>query len=113
MATASPTSRTATGISRVTLANGRNTALSVARNVNLEGIVWLARYRDALLAIQRTDDNSHVAVRIRLDASGRRATRVDVLGDAAAAAATVMDDVLYFVAPSASGGTAIERVKLK
>jgi hypothetical protein len=101
------------GISRVTLANGRNTALSVARNVNLEGIVWLARYRDALLAIQRTDDNSHVAVRIRLDASGRRATRVDVLGDAAAAAATVMDDVLYFVAPSASGGTAIERVKLK
>jgi hypothetical protein len=101
------------GISRVTLANGLNTALTVARNVNLKGIVWLARYRDALLAIQRTDDNSHVAVRIRLDASGRRATRVDVLGDAAAAAATVMDDVLYFVAPSASGGTAIERVKLR
>ena len=101
------------GISRVTLANGRNAALSVARNVNLEGIVWLARYRDALLAIQRTDDNSLAAVRIRLDPSGRRATRVDVLGDAAAAAATVMNDVLYFVAPSESGGTAIERVKLK
>ena len=101
------------GISRVILATGRSAAVTVARDVNIQGIAWLARYRDGLLAIQRRDDGGQAAVRIRLDATGRRATKVEILGDAATAAATVMNDVLYFVAPSAAGGTAIERVKLK
>jgi hypothetical protein len=101
------------GISRVVLATGRATAVSAARGVDLDGIGWLARHRNALLAIRRDGDNTYRAIRIALDPAGRRATAVEILGEAAAPAATVMDDVLYFVAPSGSGQTAVERVRLK
>ena len=101
------------GVLRVNLANGSSVALTTARGVDISGLVWIARYGAGLLAIQRQADGSHAAVRVRLDASGRRATRLDVLGDAASPAATVMGSTFYFLAPSGSGGTVVERVKLK
>ena len=101
------------GVLRVNLADGGSAPLTAARGVDLEGLVWIARQGQGLLAIQRRADGTHAAVRIRLNANGRRATRLDVLGEAASPAATVMGSVFYFLAPTGSGGTAVERVKLK
>ena len=101
------------GVLRVSLADGKSAPLTAARGVDLEGLRWIARQGQGLLGIQRRADGTHAAVRIRLDASGRRATRLDVLGEAASPAATVMGSVFYFLAPSSSGGTVVERVKLQ
>jgi hypothetical protein len=102
----------AKGIVRLASGESRGHRLTAARGVELGGLRWIARTRAGLLAIQRRDDGSHAAVRIRLDAAGRRATRLDVIGDAASPVATLMGDVFYYVAPADGGGTAIERVKL-
>jgi hypothetical protein len=101
------------GVLRVNLADGKSAPLTAARGVDLEGLRWIARQGQGLLGIQRRADGTHAAVRIRLDASSRRATRLDVLGEAASPAATVMGSVFYFLAPSSSGGTVVERVKLQ
>ena len=101
------------GVLRVSLADGKSAPLTAARGVDLAGLRWIARQGQGLLGIQRRADGTHAAVRIGLDASGRRATRLDVLGEAASPAATVMGSVFYFLAPSSSGGTVVERVKLQ
>jgi hypothetical protein len=75
------------GVLRVNLANGSSAPLTAARGVDLNGLFWIARQGPGLLGIQRRADGTHAAVRIRLDASGRRATRLDVLGEAASPAA--------------------------
>jgi hypothetical protein len=101
------------GILRVTLANGQSGRLTAARGVDLRGLQSIARHHDTLFGIQRREDGTLAAVRIRLAANGQRATRLDVIGEAAASAIAIMGDVLYYVGPQAAGRTVVERVKLR
>jgi DNA-binding beta-propeller fold protein YncE len=101
------------GILRVTLANGQSARVTAARGVDLRGLQSIAHHHDALFGIQRREDGTLAAVRIRLAANGQRATRLDVIGEAAAPAIAIMGNVFYYVGTQAAGGTVVERVKLR
>jgi len=100
------------GILRVTLANGQSTRVTAARGVDLRGLQSIARYHDTLFGIQRRDDGTLAAVRIRLAANGQRATRLDVIGEAAASAVAIMGNIFYYVGLQAAGSSVVQRVKL-
>ena len=100
------------GILRVTLANGQSTRVTAARGVDLRGLQSIARYHDTLFGIQRRDDGTLAAVGIRLAANGQRATRLDVIGEAAASAVAIMGNIFYYVGLQAAGSSVVQRVKL-
>jgi hypothetical protein len=92
------------GIARLDLAKRSSVAVSAARGVDLRGLQWMEHYAGALVGIQRRPDASLAAVRIRLDARGRRATALEVVGPAVSRAAAVMNGRFYFLENRAGAG---------
>jgi hypothetical protein len=87
----------ADGIARVNPATFKATALVTAAKVDARGLQSLAWHNGRLFGIQRLDDGSHAAVRIRLDGRGGRIIAVERLESAAARASAIYGGKLYFV----------------
>jgi hypothetical protein len=104
------------GIQRVDLASGQATDVAVGAGVSLAGIGRIRWHGRALVGIQRAGAG-HRAVRLALDGSGRRVTRLEVLDpsiEAASPAATcISSDGLYYLAAGADGQMIIRRVELE
>lgn len=67
------------GICRADLATATVRDLKASAGVDLTGFTWLRWHRGHLLGVQRGPDETYRIVRIRLDGSGRTATRLEVL----------------------------------
>ena len=100
------------GILRIDLASKRIENVKTAAGISLDGIEWIGWFDNSLLAVQRRDDGSMAAVRLRFDRSGRAIAAVDTFGAAAAKGAAILGNTFYFVA-ALPGGTAVARVSLK
>ena len=103
---------------------GRNAQLVQASGaIDLSSLECIRWYRGGLLGVERSGDGLFRIVRIRLDAAGRTATRLDVLEKdvplADASSIAVTDEALYYLsrgtAYTASGGmdVTIRRVTLR
>jgi hypothetical protein len=106
------------GISRVPLPAGAATPVGAAPGVDLKGFERIRWDGHALLGIQRTDDGSLRAVRLRLGRSGIRVLAVDIIEPTLpiqdATTASVSDDAFYFVTrASADGGIVVHRTRLR
>jgi hypothetical protein len=103
------------GIQRVDLASRDATDVAAAAGVSLAGIGRIRWHGRALIGIQRAGAEGHRAVRLTLNSSGRRVTKIDVLDpsiDAASPGATcISSDGLYYLA-AADGQMIIRRVEL-
>lgn len=100
------------GIMRLDLAQRRGTAVTAAKGMDLTGLQWIEYAGTSLLGIQRRTGGTLAAVRIRLDAAGRRATAVEELGPAASPAATVMNGAFYFV-EDRPGGRVVRSIPVR
>jgi hypothetical protein len=106
----------ASGLSRVDLSSGRAAAVKAKADAgdlaNLERIRWHA---GSLVAVQKTGDATRRIVRLSLDSSGRRVTKVDVIDTAvpasASGAATIAGDAFYYLM-SGERGTIVRKVAL-
>lgn len=88
------------------------------RDTDLAGVARIRWHRGSLIGLQRNSDESYRAVRIRLSADGRTATRVDVIDPQirtpSPAAMTIVDGVLYYLAETNTAGEfALRRIQLK
>jgi hypothetical protein len=111
------------GIVRVDLSSRAARPVRASKGIDLKGLAWIRRYRDGLVAIQRAAGGLHRIVRIRLDASGTRATALALLDRdvsmAAPTAAAVSGDVLYYLSTpppqgeGTSGETIVRRLRLR
>ncbi len=106
------------GISRVSLPAGAVTPLRAAPGVDLKGFERIRWDGHALLGIQRTDDGSLRAVRLRLGRSGGRVLAADIINPLLpiqdASTASVSDDAFYFVTrASVDGGLVVHRTRLR
>jgi len=104
------------GIARVELGTDATTSIKAASGVDLSRLSRIRYYRGELVGLQQAGD-SYRAVRISLDRSGSRATKVEALdapltSDAPGAAA-IVGDVFYYLARTAGSDITIRRVKLK
>jgi hypothetical protein len=70
----------------------------------LSGLHSLAWHEGMLFAVRRVGDERQV-VRLRVNAAGSAVTRVDVLGRAAALAATLSNGVYYYLTDDATAGS--------
>ncbi|MEO8519982.1 MAG: hypothetical protein ABI603_01385 [Acidobacteriota bacterium] len=108
---------TAEGILRVETATRAVTPVRAKGDLALQGITRLRWHRGALAAIQKGDNGTYRAVRIGLDGKGRTATRLDVLDPEISignpTAATVIGDVLYYLADADNAGMSVRRVTLR
>ncbi len=87
----------AAGLVRVNLGSGSSVAVRAAKGVDLTNLQKILWRNGVLFGIQTKADGTFAAVRIRLDASGRRATAVAVLDRAAGRAADLAGDVFHYV----------------
>jgi hypothetical protein len=105
------------GIQRVDLASRQATEVAAAPGISLAGIRRIRWHGRALIGIQRAGTEGHRAVRLTLNKSGRRVTKIDVLDpsiEAASPAATcISSDGLYYLAAGADGQMIIRRVELE
>lgn len=88
------------GLSRLAGADVR--AVKAAGKIDLSGLAWIRWRHGRLIAVQRSSGGLHRIIRIRLDARGRTATRVEVLEDevpmAGPTSIAMTDDALYYLA---------------
>ncbi len=108
---------TAEGILRVETATRAVTPVRVKGDLDLQGITRLRWHRGTLAAIQKGDNGTYRAVRIGLDGKGRTATSLDILDPEIAisnpTAATVIGDVLYYLADTGNAEMSVRRVTLR
>lgn len=88
-------------------------AVTAARGVDLRGLQWIRAHQGTLLGIQMRPDGTRSAVRIRLDRRGRRATSLQVLGEASSRAAAIAGGVFYYLGASPDAAMVLRRVTLK
>jgi hypothetical protein len=105
------------GIARVDVAARATTAVKTAKDVDLRGLTRIRWHRGALAGIQKTADGSYRAVRISLDRRGRTATALEVLDPSISisnpTAATVVGNVLYYLANGEGSEMIVRRVVLR
>jgi hypothetical protein len=103
------------GLLRVDLASGQMVPVTAAAGASLDGLIRLRWHDRSLVGIQQAG-RGHRAVRLRLSRDGRAVTAVDILDDgietADPTAVTVVDDVLYYLAPAGDIGIIVRRVLL-
>lgn len=107
---------TAEGIVVVDLATRAVTPLKAASGVNLARVSRLRWHKGSLVGIQQ-NDGAYQAVRFTLDASGRRATRQQIL-DASLptiepTAAVIADGILYYLASGDGAEMVIRKITLQ
>lgn len=107
---------TAEGIVVVDLATRAVTPLKAASGVNLAHVSRLRWHKGSLVGIQQ-NDGAYQAVRFTLDASGRRATRQQIL-DASLptiepTAAVIADGILYYLASGDGSEMVIRKIILQ
>jgi hypothetical protein len=101
------------GLLRVDSASRRARAVTGSKQEPLSGLHSLAWHEGMLFAIRRVGEENQV-VRLRVNAAGGAVTRVDVLGRAAALAATLSNGVYYYLAGDAmAGGVSVRGVQVK
>jgi len=113
----------ADGIARIDADGGNARPVKPSGTIDLAGLQCIRWHRGALLGVQRSADGLFRIVRIRLDAGGRTATRVDLLEKdvsmASPSSIAVTDAALLYLGRgagyTASGGMdiTIRRVKLR
>jgi hypothetical protein len=105
------------GIARVDVAARATTAVKTAKDVDLSGLTRIRWHRGALAGIQKSTDGSYRAVRITLDRRGRTATALEVLDPSISisnpTAATVVGNVLYYLANGEGSEMIVRRVVLR
>ena len=111
------------GIARIDAGGGEARSVEPSGDISLAGLQCIRWHRGAILGIQQSANGLFRIIRIRLAASGRRATRVDLLESdvslASPSAIAVADDALFYLGRgagyTASGGMdiTIRRVKLR
>lgn len=88
------------GLSQVVGSKAR--PVKTAGKIDLTGLAWIRWLRGRLIGVQRSEDGLHRIVRIRLDTSGRTATRLDVLEKPVAMATplsvAITEEALYYLA---------------
>jgi hypothetical protein len=113
----------ADGIVRLDSGGGNARLVKSSGSINLPRLECIRWYRGGLLGVQRSADGLFRIVRIRLDAAGRTATRVELLEKdvplASPSSIAVTDEALFYLSRStaytASGGmdVTIRRVTLR
>jgi hypothetical protein len=113
----------ADGIVRLDSGGGNARLVTSSGSINLPRLECIRWYRGGLLGVQRSADGLFRIVRIRLDAAGRTATRVELLEKdvplASPSSIAVTDEALFYLSRStaytASGGmdVTIRRVTLR
>jgi hypothetical protein len=93
----------ATGLARLDLTTRTSLPIPAAGKIDLANVFSLAWGDQVLLGVQKSGDSRHVAVRIRLDKSGRSAIERREIGPAQAAAAEVVDGMFCYVAEGPNG----------
>ena len=78
----------------------------------MSGLQSIAWHEGALWAIQGSAGELRV-VRIRLNASGTRATRVETFGHVSSEAATLSGGVYYVLAHDAAGGVVVRAIDVR
>jgi hypothetical protein len=107
------------GIARIDLGSGHERPLRARDGIELTGIRWIRTYRGGLVAVQRMSEGVFRVVRIRLDASGTRATAITLLDKdvamTAPGAAAITGDTLYYLSADGAGSTStiVKRVRLR
>jgi hypothetical protein len=89
------------GIIRIDLTSRLMSVVEPSRNVDLSRLTWLRWHRGSLVGIQKPADGPHRLVRIKLDASGRTASGLEVIADtgpvAGPTSATIAGNALHYV----------------
>jgi hypothetical protein len=96
-------------------------AISVVESrtdADVSGLGWIRWHRGSLLGLQKTADDVHRLVRLRLDASGRSVRGVDVLADAIrlagpTSAAISGTNIYYLAADSSKDEIEVKKLSLK
>ncbi len=106
---------TSTGLLRAEPATRVITSVRAGKDLDLAGLTRIRWHRGALAAIQKTG-TGYRAIRIGLDRQGRTATTINVLDPDISignpTAATVIGNVLYYLADADDGGMSVRRVTL-
>jgi hypothetical protein len=88
------------GLSQVVGSEAR--PVKAAGKIDLSGLAWIRWRQGRLIGVQRSGNGLHQIVRIRLDTSGRTATRLDVLEKSVSMASpssvAITEDALYYLA---------------
>lgn len=105
------------GVTRADTASRAATPLKAGAGVDLSGIVRLRSHRGSLIAVQAAGDGDYRAIRIALDPARRTATGITVLEGSLRTpdptAATVVSDVLYFLASGEGAEMIVKRIPLR
>lgn len=101
------------GLTRVDLSSGASRAVQHSARIALDGISTLRASNGSLVAVQHADTAKLALVRLRLDATGRRVTRRDVLAPVleSDAVAIAGKHVLYLTAGQGTTATTIRRTR--
>jgi hypothetical protein len=107
---------TASGISRVDIATRSIASMKAADGVDLAGLTRIRWHEGTLAGLQKTAEGPYRAVRITLDRRGRTATALTVLDPRISisnpTAATVVGNVLYYLANGDGSDMTVRRVAL-
>lgn len=103
----------AAGIVWLERAGRTSRPVTAAPALDLSGLHSITMHARSLLGIRRRPDGTQVAVRIRLDRGGHRATAVDEFGPAASRASTVVGGVFYYLAPGPGDRRVVRRIRLR
>ncbi len=93
----------ATGLARLDLTTRTSLPIPAAGKIDLANVLSLAWDDQVLLGVQKAGDAQHVAVRIRLDKSGRSVIARQEIGPAQAGAAEIVDGLFCYVAEGPDG----------
>jgi hypothetical protein len=101
------------GVTRVDLASRGSRPLQHAPRIALDGISTLRVSNGSLVAVQQVGSGKLALVRLRLDATGRRVTRRDVLAPSLESNATTIagNHVFYLTSGQGTTSTTIRRTR--
>jgi hypothetical protein len=94
------------GLLHIDLAARAISVVESRTDADVSGLGWIRWHRGALLGLQKSADDVHRLVRIRLDATGRSVRGVDVLAEdirlAGPTSATISGTTIYYLAADSS-----------
>jgi hypothetical protein len=104
-----------TGITRVDLSSRESRPVQHASRIALDGISSLRASNGSLVAVQQVGGGKLALVRLRLDATGRRVTRRDLLAPSLESAATAIagNHVFYLTSGQGTTSTTVRRVRTR
>jgi hypothetical protein len=94
------------GLLHIDLAARAISVVESRADADVSGLGWIRWHRGSLVGLQKSADDAHRVVRIRLDATGRAVRGVDVLAEgirlAGPTSATITGTTIYYLAADSS-----------